>query len=159
MNKLHSVLFVCTGNSCRSIMAEGLLKKKLSRLGKDYITVESAGTKAADGFTPTNETITLMKEEGIDVAGFKSKRLTEEMIKTSDLILVMQPMHRDEAIRKVPEAASKTYLLTEFAKKGQQTKESDESSIPDPIGMSIDYYRHCLGLIKKEIERISELLC
>ena len=70
MSEARSVLFVCTGNSCRSVMAEGLLRKYLKELGKDDIEVRSAGPSAVNGSPATKETIEVMKKEGIDVSPF-----------------------------------------------------------------------------------------
>ncbi|MDD5422156.1 MAG: low molecular weight protein arginine phosphatase [Candidatus Omnitrophota bacterium] len=158
MSNIKSVLFVCTGNSCRSVMAEGLLKKRLKELGKTGIEVKSAGVRAIAGFPPTDETISVMKESGADVSGHKSKNLTDEMIKASDIILVMEPLHKFDVIRRVPDAASKTYILQEFADKGKSGKHEKESGVPDPIGNTIDYYKKCLDVINKEINKIAEML-
>ena len=109
MAKIRSVLFVCTGNSCRSIMAEALLRKRLKELGKDYVDIRSAGIRALSGMAPTENTVTVMKEEGVDVSGLKSKDITNDMIRNSDLILVMERLHKVEILRRVPEASSKTW--------------------------------------------------
>lgn len=157
MSGICSVLFVCTGNSCRSVMAKALLQKRLKELGKEHISVRSAGTSAIDGFTPTNETITVMEKEGIDVASFKSQRISPEIIKDADLILAMEGIHKDYVLKAVPEARSRTYLLKEF-KAESGTNYPDDPNIPDPIGKSIDYYKLSLAVIKDEIERIVKFL-
>lgn len=157
MDKIKSILFICTGNSCRSIMAEGLMKKYLNELGKDYIEVRSAGISALAGFPPTEETIDVMKKEGVDVSSFKSLRAGEDLIKNSDLILVMEDMHKDFITRIVPEAASKTYLLKEFLA-DEDKAYSENHNIPDPIGKPLEYYKLSFQLIKDQIERIAKLL-
>ena len=157
MSNIKSILFVCTGNSCRSVMAEGLLKRRLKELGKTDIKVSSAGIRAIDGFSPTTETLDVMKTEGVDLSGFKSKSITDEMIRGADLILVMSVMHESEIIRRVPEAASKTFLLREYGR-ADKNKEFIDPDIPDPIGMSISGYKACLDIIKEDIERVAKIL-
>ena len=157
MNKIHSVLLVCTGNSCRSVMAEGLLRKRLKELGKTDISVRSAGVRALEGYPPTNETIEVMKEEGDDLKSFESTSLTDELIKRADLILVMSRAHKFEIIRRVPQAAAKTFLLREYGR-ADETDKLIDPDIPDPIGLSISVYKGCLSIIKKEIERVAKLL-
>ncbi|MDD3906179.1 MAG: L-threonylcarbamoyladenylate synthase [Candidatus Omnitrophica bacterium] len=155
MPNVKSVLFICTGNSCRSIMAEGLLKKRLEELGKPGITVRSAGTRAIDGFPPMVETINVMDSEGVDVSGMRSTSITDDIIKESDLIFVMSRAHKSEIIRQVPEAAGKTFLLREY---GMVSGKPADPEIPDPIGMDAAGYRACLNVIKEEVERIAGIL-
>ncbi len=147
----RSVLFVCTGNSCRSVMAEAVLRKRLYELGKDYIDVRSAGVRALNGMPPSGETIEIMKEEGVDVSGYRTKNVTADMIKKADIILVMEPMHKDEILALVPEAKSKTYLLKEYG--SLSTFNPNGFSIHDPIGKPVDEYRLTRDGIKAEIER------
>ena len=158
MNKIKSILFVCTGNSCRSVMAEGLARKYLKELGKSYISVSSAGSSAIDGLSPTQETVNVMKDEGLDVSAFRSKRLTAELIKNSDLILVMEGSHKNIISSMAPEAAAKTYLLKEFLinKGGKNYPENPD--VPDPIGEPEDFYRLSFEVIKDNIKRIVELI-
>lgn len=156
MGDKKTILFVCTGNSCRSVMAEGLLKKYLKSLGKDADVI-SAGTAAIEGYPATEPTVEVMTAEGVDISGFSSKRLTAGLIKKADLIFVMQPMHKDEVVRIDPSAASKTFLLKEYhcARNADGIR---DIAVPDPIGRPVGDYKKCLAEIKKEIERIAGLL-
>jgi len=156
MSNIKSILFVCTGNSCRSVMAEALMKKYLKALGKKDIIVRSTGIRAFDGYPPTDETIEVMNEEGIDVSGFKSSALTEDAIKNADLILAMGTIHKNDVIRRVPEASSKTFLLKEYGR--TDSGWSKDPDVPDPIGQPLSEYKKYLAVIKREIERVARLL-
>lgn len=157
MADIRSVLFVCTGNSCRSVMAEGFLKKYLKEAGKEHIQVSSAGIMAIDGFSPTAETILVAGAEGVDVSGVRSRKLTKNMVRKSDLILVMEEMHRDFVIGLDPKAGPKTHLLKSFAA-GADKKYPEGSGVPDPIGKPLDFYKLSLQIIKEETKRIAGLL-
>lgn len=157
MRKIKSVLIVCTGNSCRSIIAEGMLRRYLKELGKSDIEVVSAGVHAIDGMSPTRETIEVMKEEGVSVSGFRSKALTDDLIKKADLILVMACHHMDDIIVRMPEASRKTHLLKQFGVK-YEAKACDDLDIADPIGRDKDFYGQVRSEIKKEMRRIAQIL-
>lgn len=133
------------------------MKKYLKELGKDYIKVRSAGVGAMGGFGPTAETIEVLKKEGVNVTDFRSTRLTDELIKESDLILVMEGSHKDEILTRVPDAASKTHLLKRFGR-DEKSYHPEGFSIPDPIGRSMKDYEYCIMAIRQEIERIAKLL-
>jgi len=154
MGKIKRILFVCTGNSCRSIMAEGLMKDALKGLGKTDVNVTSAGVSAIDGFHPTRETTEAMKREHIDVSGFKSKALTDEMIMSADLILVMAAHHMDDIIKRVSEAVSKTHILKQYGR-SDDSYACEELDISDPIGKPMEVYEYTLGEIKREVNRIA----
>ena len=134
-------------------MAEAILRKRLDELGKKNIDVRSAGVRAFDGLPPSDGTIEVMKEEGVDVSGFRSKNITADMIRRSDLILAMEPAHEDEILALAPEAKSKTYLLKEY--RNPHAFNSGDSGINDPMGKSIEEYRIIRDEIKKEIERFA----
>lgn len=150
--KTKFVLFVCTGNSCRSVMAEGLFKKIMKE--RLDIDVSSAGTSALFGFVPSRETVELLSEEGIDFSAHLSMPLTDEMIKKSDLILAMGNRHIDSILERAPEAKNKTYLLKEFAK----LDHSQDLDIADPIGRSMQIYHDIFYTIKNALERIEDLV-
>jgi protein-tyrosine-phosphatase len=156
MGDVHSVLFICTGNSCRSVMAEALMRKRLYELGKNEIDVGSAGIMAMKGMPPTDETIKAMKEADVDVSEFKSKGVTADTIKKADLVLTMEPMHKDSILKIVPSAAAKTFLLKEY---GNTSKLLPKGfSVRDPIGKPLEEYRMTRDEISAEIDRIADLL-
>ena len=84
------ILFVCTGNSCRSVMAEALFKKVLLEKKRDDVEVFSAGVMNLGGLRATEATKEALKKEGIDVSEHRSRKVTREMVKKSDLVLIME---------------------------------------------------------------------
>lgn len=143
---IKKILLVCTGNSCRSIMAEGYLNKRLKELGKD-ITVESVGTSAVSGLKPTLETIKSMNEISVDVTKYKSSALTREMLNSADIILVMEPIHRERIRTLDPFLKDKIFYLKQF-KEGNPK----DNVISDPIGKPLEFYRKVLNMIMESVE-------
>ncbi|MCK4519004.1 MAG: threonylcarbamoyl-AMP synthase [Candidatus Omnitrophica bacterium] len=150
--KAKNALFVCTGNSCRSVMAKGLFEKETA--GRSYLTVSSAGTAAISGYSPTKETIEVMREEEIDVSGEKSRHISPSLVNKADLILTMQARHKEYIIDAYPDAKSKVYLLKEY----RDTSGRAELEVKDPIGQSIKIYKEVLKEIKTEVVRIKEFV-
>src|SRR3989338_3422497 len=93
--KKKTVLFICTGNSCRSVMAMALLRKKMKEKNRLDVEVSSAGIMLMGGLSATGPTKEILEKEVMDVSGHVSQRVTNEMIKKSDLILVMEKIHED----------------------------------------------------------------
>ncbi len=145
---VKTILLVCTGNSCRSVMAWGLLKKMLKERS-DY-KIMTAGTRVVEGVRPTPEAIQVMAEQGIDVSGHLGRVLSDEMINEADLILVMERAHKESILMHRFDAKNKIHLLTEFGRIKKEDKLLNPD-IPDPIGKPLQFYRRVFGIIKESL--------
>ena len=152
------ILFVCTGNICRSFMAERILKKKLAENNCTNIEVSSAGVYNIEGVSGDPRAVKILTEKGFDGYGHKSKLLTDEMVADADKIIVMENAHKKMIIDKYPEAEGKIFLLKSFSEDDQESYKD----IKDPYGLSDYFYRLCFaeiymtleGLVKKCIKNI-----
>src|SRR5881409_3691213 len=142
---MKTVLFVCTGNVCRSPMAEGLFQHAVK--GRGEYRVFSAGVGAADGLPPSEHAVRALKELGIDISHQRSRMLSAELVRQADYIFGMTHSHVDAILLLYPQAAEKTFLLREF----DETLDSFENDIPDPIGGSIEVYHNCRDQIEQGI--------
>src|SRR5437764_7575335 len=142
---MKTILFVCTGNVCRSPMAEGILRHALQGRG-DY-RVMSAGLGAMEGQPPSPYAVQAVRELGIDISGQRSRMLTPDLIQQADYIFGMTHSHIDTVMLLYPQAAEKTFLLREF----DETLDIFEKDISDPIGGSYEVYLSCRDQIEQGI--------
>ncbi|HJX22947.1 MAG TPA: low molecular weight protein arginine phosphatase [Candidatus Bathyarchaeia archaeon] len=147
MDKTKKILIVCTGNMCRSPMAEAILKEMLAERGEGGPEVTSAGTDALMGGRATGLAMETMRDEGIDITGFKSKPVDEMLIRESELVLTMTLKQKEEILSRHPNAKGKVFTLKEFA------GECGELDIEDPYGPDRDRYRMCVREIKDNLRK------
>jgi protein-tyrosine-phosphatase len=148
MGLIKNILFVCTGNSCRSVMAAELLKNMLKEKAEIF-NIISAGTSALEGMGASSEAQRVMLKEGIDLSRHRSKRVTNEMVREADLILVMEKAHRDIILNIVPEAEKKVHLLKSFI---EEKPDNADPEIPDPIGKPAEVYESDLIVMRESLE-------
>ncbi|MCS7258189.1 MAG: low molecular weight protein arginine phosphatase [candidate division WOR-3 bacterium] len=157
-HKSFTILFVCSGNSCRSPMAEALMKKILNEEKPQFpikIRTASCGTIALNNMPPSENAVKVLSEYGIDLTGHRTRRISKSAIKNADLILVMEKAHKEKILEIMPNAQTKTFLISEFAS-------GSSKEIVDPIGMSINGYRNVANdlydLLKKIYKKLLKQL-
>ncbi|MFH1146504.1 MAG: hypothetical protein V1736_02205 [Pseudomonadota bacterium] len=146
---IKTVLFVCTGNICRSPAAERVFQNAISDLA-DF-RVHSAGTHAREGNQATESMIIACREEDFDLTGHRAKKLTPEMIREAEIVLTMERLHTEYVLSLDLESLEKTFNLAWFAGYPLYT-----DSIPDPYGCSLREYRRCLSIISQCVTNLCE---
>src|ERR1700689_3563936 len=142
---MKTILFLCTGNVCRSPMAEGLFRHAVK--GRGDFRILSAGLGAMDGQAPTHHSVQAMREIGIDISNQRSRMLTAELVRSADYIFGMTHSHVDTVGLLYPQMAEKAFLLREF----DETLEPYEKDISDPIGSPYQTYVECRDQIEQGI--------
>lgn len=151
MKDIHKILVICTGNSCRSIMAEAYMRHRFGEEKMD-IHVRSAGTLGVEGMPPSPEALKILAIADVDTDDLMSKALKEEDVKWADLVLVMEPIHKNAVLEMVPGMENKVAYL------GQFNPEGGDIVIPDPIGRPLAFYRASFRIIKHSVEGLIEWL-
>jgi protein-tyrosine phosphatase len=176
------VLLVCTGNICRTPIAEGFLSDRSERLLDAALTVRSSGTWARPGSRPTEEAVQAAGERGIDISGHRAKPLTRGLSQWADLIVAMSEEHADEVLEQSPGASSKTFTLKELVgllnglpapsdppsrealleriaaanrlRAGSDVSGLGDLDVADPLGLPVEGYRRAAWEIEELIDAL-----
>lgn len=140
------ILIICTGNTCRSPMAEVLLKNKIEKHNvAGQIAVASAGIAAWNAGQASKGAQCVMKQRGIDILSHRSRQLSREDIVKADLLLAMTASHKEAVLSIMPDAWNKVFTLAEFA--------GEKKDISDPYGGNIAIYEACAVEIEKILDK------
>lgn len=143
------LLFVCSGNTCRSPLAEALARQAIAGLGLTDVEVSSAGTGAWDGATASDGSLLVGMERGFDLSAHRARALTREIVAGADVILAMSKQH--VAAVEALGGKGKVFLLTAYG--GRKLSGSD---IADPYGLELDAYRATATELETEVRRAVE---
>lgn len=150
---IRNILFVCTGNTCRSPMAASLFLKLLEAREKGLsqeFQVLSAGIGARDGMKASREAIEAMKREEIDLESHVSQMVYPDLVRDADLILTMTEGHKQFLLDKFPEAEAKIFTIMEYAGR--------EGEIYDPFGLGQEEYFRTADQLKEVLGEVIERL-
>ncbi len=179
---MSSILVVCSGNICRSPVAEGLLRHGVQRrFGADAPEVSSAGTIGLEGSAATPESVRAAMERGVDIAAHRARRLTDSMVQRADLVVCMAAEHRVAIEGRLPADVNRTFTLKELARllEGDapaSTQSGDaleqrvaaaaaarrtdgpvnpyDEDIVDPLGMPLETYRAIAWELDEWVDRL-----
>lgn len=144
LDMIRKILVVCTGNVCRSPMAQGLLKHTVSQICSNEtheLMVKSCGLTALVGQPAVESAINVMQQKGIDITDHRAQQIDEKHINWADLILVMEEMHREVIHARVPSSRGKVFKLGHFS----------DIDIPDPYRQPKDKFVEVLDMIDEGV--------
>jgi protein arginine phosphatase len=148
---MKRVLFVCTGNICRSPLAEALLRRALSERNLPDFRVTSAGTGAWDGAPASEGAYLVALERGLDLSGHRARLLTREIVEDADLILTMARHHRARVHELGGEG--RVFVLGEYT-----GGTGDDAEVGDPFGGDLEVYRDTCAELETLIATVADRL-
>ena len=148
---MKRVLFVCSGNTCRSPLAEGIAKALLTTDRGLDVSVSSAGSSAIEGMRASELARDVAKSHEIDISNHRSRGLSRPLVAESDLIVTMEMRHLNAVGAIDPAALDHTYVITDFC-------ESMDGGIPDPIGGGEADYQRTFDVLWECISEMRERL-
>ena len=146
---MKKILFVCSGNTCRSPIAEGIAKEVFS--SPETYQISSAGTSALDGLPASSLATMVASQNSIDLSEHRARLLSGAIVKDADLIITMGSKHRETVGIIDPSTLEYAFLLTEFC-------DDEEGDVPDPIGMGVEEYEKTFEVIEKCVRRLKDKL-
>lgn len=144
------IVFVCTGNVCRSPMAEFMMRRKLGP-SSDW-TVASAGVNAVSGMSASRNAVTVLRELGVDLTPHRSRQLARDLVDAASIIVVMTAAHRDQVQMLFRHAREKIFLLRSF------DPAADSEDLEDPIGADEETYRQISDAIESALPGLMEFI-
>lgn len=157
---MKKILFICTGNTCRSSMAEGIFNHAISQKKESsQFKAFSAGLSALDGDGANRQAIKVLKDKwNIDISCHNARRISEQDVEDSYIVLTMTREHKNAVIYMFPQAKNKIFTLKEFVSDNKIDVSSSEYNfaldISDPYGMSEQIYARCANEIREAIEKL-----
>ncbi|HXM74221.1 MAG TPA: low molecular weight protein arginine phosphatase, partial [Chthoniobacterales bacterium] len=145
---MKSVLFVCTGNICRSPIAEGLFRRLIGN--RKDVEIASAGVHAVRGQPPSLYAVQVCEEQGVNISDLRSQPLTAALVDRATHVFAMTGAHLETIQMLFPQGAEKSFLLREFEEPGATVWRD----VPDPIGLGRDVYEECARTIKNALPSV-----
>lgn len=148
---MKQILLVCTGNTCRSPMAQSILQQKLDARAEGAFKICSAGIGAMNGAPVSWPALAVIKENGQDLSGHRGRPVDSQMIEEAVLVLTMSRHHSRSLLERFPRAAARIFTLGEYVG-------ASHIEVRDPIGGNLEEYRACMRQLDELLEKVCERL-
>ena len=149
---MKRVLFICTGNTCRSPMAKALLEKLIQQKSRqDFYEVDSVGLFAVDGLSASQEAIEVLRHENVDLTSHQSQSIVDQIVNWADIIITMTKNHYEQLLDLYPAANDRVFTFSELAG-------LTESDVTDPYGQGQAAYQVTLQQLKQGMPRLFNYL-